>query len=172
MTECSSAARSAALAKQDPNGAAICNLYAARRYGLGILAERIEDNPGNTTRFLTLGNHSSPPTGNDKTSLLFAVSDRPGALLAALGTLSSINMSHIESRPNRLFTCQYLFYADMEGHRDDSLVRAALDALAEKVTFLKILGSYPKSDPAQPFRIEKEKMRMGLDQCGGGHERG
>ena len=73
-------------------------------------------------------------------------------------------MTRIESRPNRLFSWQYLFYADIEGHRDDSLVRAALDALAENVTFLKILGSYPKSDPAQPFRIEKEKMRMGRDR--------
>ncbi len=171
FTECSSTARSAVLAKADPNGAAICNLYAAQHYGLGILAERIEDNPGNTTRFLALGNYSNQPTGNDKTSLLFAVSDRPGALLAALGALSSINMSRIESRPNRLFSWQYLFYADIEGHRDDGNVRAALDALAEKVTVLKILGSYPKSDPAQPFRIGKESMRIGRDHCGGGHER-
>jgi chorismate mutase/prephenate dehydratase len=80
-------------------------------------------------------------------------------------------MTRIESRPNRLFSWQYLFYADIEGHRDDSPVKAALDALAENVTFLKILGSYPKSDPAQPFRIEKEKMRMGRDYSGGGHER-
>jgi chorismate mutase/prephenate dehydratase len=172
ITECSSTARSAILAKQDPNGAAICNLYAAERHGLDILAERIEDNPGNTTRFLALGSHCSPPTGNDKTSLLVAVSDRPGALLAALGALSSVNMTRIESRPNRLFSWQYLFYADIEGHRDDSPVHAALDALAEKVTFLKILGSYPKSNPARPFRIEKEKMRGNRDSCGGGHERG
>ncbi len=171
FTECSSTARSAVLAKADPNGAAICNLYAAQHYGLGILAERIEDNPGNTTRFLALGNYSNQRTGSDKTSLLFAVSDRPGALLAALGALSSINMTRIESRPNRHFSCQYLFYADIEGHRDDSHVRTALDALAENVTVLKILGSYPKSDPAQPFRIEKEKMRMGRDHCGGRHER-
>jgi chorismate mutase/prephenate dehydratase len=119
-----------------------------------------------------LGSHANAPTGNDKTSLLFAVSNSPGALLAALGALCSVNMTRIESRPNRLFAWQFLFYADVEGHRDDSLVRAALDALAEKVTFLKILGSYPKSDPAQPFRIEKEKMRGGPDDCEGGHEKG
>ena len=80
-------------------------------------------------------------------------------------------MTRIESRPNRLFPWQYLFYADVEGHRDDTLVRAALDALAKQVTFLKILGSYPKSDPAQPFRIEKEKMRTWRDDFGGAHER-
>jgi chorismate mutase/prephenate dehydratase len=170
-TECASTARSAALAKQDPNGAAICNLYAAQGCGLDILAERIEDNPGNTTRFLALGNHSNPSTGSDKTSLLFAVSDGPGALLAALGALWSINMTRIESRPNRLLPWQYLFYADIEGHQDDRPVREALDILGEKVTFLKILGSYPRSDPARPFRIEKEKMRMGQDQGGGSHDR-
>ena len=169
--ECSSTARSALMAKDDPNGAAICNLYAAERHGLSILAERIEEGPGNAVRFLALGNYCNPPTGNDKTSLLFAVSDRPGSLFAALGALSAINLTRIESRPNRLFSWQYLFYADIEGHRDDSPVRAALDVLANSVTFLKILGSYPKSDPAQPFRIDKEKMRMGRDDSGGGHER-
>ena len=144
---------------------------AAQHYGLGVLAERIEDNPGNTTRFLALGNCSNMPTGDDKTSLLFTVSDRPGALLAALGALSSISITCIESRPKRLFSRQYLFYADIEGHQDDSRVRAALDALAENVTVLKILGSYPKSDPALPFRITKEKIRMDRDSCGDGHER-
>jgi len=170
--ECSSTARSALLAKDDPNGAAICNLYAAQRHGLSILAERIEEGPGNAVRFLALGNYCNPPTGNDKTSLLFAVSDRPGSLFAALGALSAINLTRIESRPNRLFSWQYLFYADIEGHRDDGPVRAALDGLAEKVTFLKVLGSYPRSDPARPFRIEKEKIRTGRDFSGGGHGRG
>jgi chorismate mutase/prephenate dehydratase len=170
MTECSSTARAATLAKRDPNGAAICNLYAAQRYGLDILAERIEDNPGHAARFLALGSYSNRPTGNDKTSLLFAVSDRPGALLAALGALCSVNLTRIESRPNKLFNRQYLFYADVEGHREDVVVRAALDALAQEVTFLKVLGSYPKSDPAQPFRIEREKMRANSDDSEGGHE--
>ncbi len=170
VTECGSTARSAILAREDSNGAAICNLYAAQHYGLTILAERIEDNPGNITRYLALGNYSNLPTGNDKTSLLFAVSDRPGALYAALGALSTINMTRIESRPNRLFSWQYLFYADIEGHRDDPAVRTALGTLAENVTVLKILGSYPKRDPAQPFRIEKEKMRMGRENSGGAHE--
>jgi len=165
--DCSSTARSAMMAKEDPNGAAICNLYAAQRYGLSILAERIEDIPGNTARFLALGNYSNPPSGNDKTSLLFAVSDRPGSLLTAIGALSSTNMTRIESRPNKLFSWQYLFYADIEGHREDSHIRAALDDLAKNVTFLKILGSYPKGDPALPFRIDKEKMRIAREHSGG-----
>jgi chorismate mutase/prephenate dehydratase len=166
FTECSSTARAAILAREDPHGAAICNLYAAQHYGLNILAERIEDHPGNTTRFLALGNYTNPRTGKDKTSILFAVSDKPGALHSALGALSTVNMTRIESRPNRLFSWQYLFYADMEGHREDETIRAALDKLSETVTFIKVLGSYPKSDPALPFRIEKEKMRMAGDREG------
>ncbi len=158
-TECFSTSRAAMLAKEDRNGAAICNLYAAERYELGVLAERIEDVPGITARFLALGHHVNPPTGNDKTSLLFAVSDKPGALFAALSSLSSTNMSRIESRPDKLFPGQYLFFADIDGHRDQSDIRAVLEALARNVTFLKILGSYPKGDPEKPFRIEKEKMR-------------
>ena len=142
--ECSSTARSAVLAKEDPNGAAICNLYAAHHYGLRVLAERIEDRPGNTTRFLALGNYSNSPTGTDKTSILFAVPDKPGALHDALGSLASINMTRIESRPNPLFSWQYLFYADVEGHRDEQHVQAAFEKLEGQVTFLKILGSYPK----------------------------
>lgn len=161
--ECTSTARSAQLAMEDKAGAAICNLYAAHHHRLHILAERIEDNPGNTTRFLALGNYSIPPTGKDKTSILFAVSDKPGALFDALGALASVNMSRIESRPNKIFSWQYLFYADLEGHRDNEPVSSALERLADKVTFLKILGSYPKGNPAQPFRIEKEKMRTTHD---------
>lgn len=167
FTECSSTARAAILAKADPGGAAICNLYAAQHYGLDVLAERIEDHPGNTTRFLALGNYPIPPTGKDKTSILFAVSNKPGALHKALGALSSINLSRIESRPNRLFSWQYLFYADFEGHQAEAHVQSALEALGEHVTFLKVLGSYPKSDPAQPFRIETEKMRVAKEHPGG-----
>lgn len=156
--ECSSTARAAMLAGEDRGGAAICNLYAAQRYGLGVLAERIEDVPGITARFLALGHHVNPPTGNDKTSLLFSVSDKPGALLAALSSLSATNMSRIESRPNKIFPGQYLFFADIDGHRDQGVIRTAMENLARNVTFVKILGSYPKGDPAQPFRIEKENM--------------
>ncbi|MDR3570269.1 MAG: chorismate mutase [Syntrophobacteraceae bacterium] len=157
--ECSSSAQAAMVAKEDPQGAAICNLYAAERYGLSVLAERIEDVAGCTARFLALGHHSNPPTGQDKTSLVFSVSDKPGALIAALAALSSTNLSRIESRPDKLFPGQYLFFADIDGHRDQGVIRQALDALAQNVAFVKILGSYPKGDPGQPFKIEKEKMR-------------
>jgi chorismate mutase/prephenate dehydratase len=162
LFECTSTAQAAQLAKKDPVGAAICNLYAAYHYGLNILAERIEDQPGNTTRFFALNQCMSPPTENDKTSLLFAVSDQPGALHSALEAFarSHVNMTRIESRPNRQFPWQYLFYADVDGHADDENVRKALDELRGQVTFIKVLGSYPKRDPKHPIRLEKEKMRM------------
>ena len=162
LFECASTAQAAQLAKKDPVGAAICNLYAAYHYGLNILAERIEDQPGNTTRFFALNQRMSPPTENDKTSLLFAVSDQPGALHSALEAFarSDVNMTRIESRPNRQFPWQYLFYADVDGHADDENVRRALDELRAQVTFIKVLGSYPKRDPKHPIRLEKEKMRM------------
>jgi chorismate mutase / prephenate dehydratase len=128
---------------------------------LNVLAERIEDHPGNTTRFLALAEHLNPETGNDKTSILFAVPDQPGALHAALEAFAraQVNMTRIESRPNRLSPWQYLFFADIEGHMDSQPVRNALEDLTKLVTFLKVLGSYPKSDPKRPFRLEMEKLR-------------
>jgi len=159
--ECASTAQAAQLARKNPSGAAICNLYAARHYGLNILAERIEDHAGNTTRFLALSDHANPPTGEDKTSILFAVPDQPGALHASLEAFARyrVNLSRIESRPNRLFSWQYTFFADLEGHREDENLQNALGDLKDRVTFLKVLGSYPKSDPKHPIRPEKEKMR-------------
>ncbi len=159
--QCTSNAQAAQLASQDPSGAAISNLYAARHYGLSILADHIEAQAGNTTRFVVLGKDHSTPTGNDKTSLLFAVSDEPGALHGALEAFarSQVNMTRIESRPNRQFPWQFLFFADVEGHLEDEAVQNALSQLKSRVTFLKVLGSYPRSDPKAPIRLEKERTR-------------
>jgi chorismate mutase/prephenate dehydratase len=159
--ECSSTAQAAQLAGKDLSGAAICNLYAALQYGLRILAERIEDHPENTTRFFVLGNHLNPATGNDKTSILFAVPDQPGALHAALEAfaLFQVNMSRIESRPNRIMPWQYLFFADLEGHSEDESVGKALSHLKSHTTYLKLLGSYPKKNPQHPVRLDREQVR-------------
>ncbi len=159
--ECASTAQAAVLAGNDPAGAAICNLYAAHHYGLPVLAERIEDHPGNTTRFLAVAGQPNPPTGKDKTSILFAVSDQPGALYAALQPFAraGVNMTRIESRPNRVLRWQYLFYVDFDGHIDDVTVAGALCELKDHVSFVKLLGSYPRQDPMQPIRPEKEKIR-------------
>ncbi len=172
LYECSSTAQAALMAKKDPAGAAVCNLYAAHYYGLNVVAERIEDQPGNTTRFLNLSDYVNAETGNDKTSLLFAVSDQPGALHFALEAFAEcgVNMTRIESRPNRTFPWQYLFYVDIEGHQDDDRVSRALSDLRGRVTFVKVLGSYPRSDPKHPIRLEKENIRdagLHLGEFGG-----
>jgi chorismate mutase / prephenate dehydratase len=160
LQECSSTAEAARLCQEDPTGAAICNLFAAHHYGLTVLAPRIEDRPGNITRFVALAQHFNPPTGHDKTSILFAVPDRPGALRDALEpfTLHGRNITRIESRPSRISTWHDLFYADIEGHRDDPAIRQSLEDLEKRVNFLKILGSYPRSDPFRPIRFQMEQV--------------
>lgn len=160
--ECSSTAQAAQLAKKDPAGAAICNLYAAHHYGLRVLAERIEDHAGNTTRFFALARHPNVTPENNKTSLLFAVSDQPGALYAALEAFAkaNVNIVHIESRANRVFPWQYLFFADIEGHEQQNEVKDALQILTSRTTFLKVLGSYMRGNPKEPLRLDKEKMRL------------
>jgi chorismate mutase / prephenate dehydratase len=161
LFECSSSAQAARLAGKDPSTAAICNLHAALQYGLQVLAERVEDHPENTTRFFVLGNHLNPQTGNDKTSILFAVADQPGALHTALEGFArfKVNMTRIESRPNPILPWQYLFFADLEGHFDDESVHKALGYLKDQTTYLKILGSYPRSNPRQPIRLDREQIR-------------
>lgn len=168
--ECSSTAQAAQLARQEPSRAAVCNPFAAFHYGLRILAERIEDHPENVTRFFTLASHLNPPTGDDKTSVLFAVPDQPGALHAALEgfALFKVNMSRIESRPNRLFPWQYLFFADVEGHAEQAPTRQALEYLQSRTTFLKVLGSYPRKNPKHPASINREQMISLLAQASGG----
>lgn len=161
INECNSTAQAIEKVKKDDSGAVICNLYASHHNGLHILADRIEDQKENTTRFFALSNHMNPPTENDKTSVLFAVSDEPGALHSALEAFarSNVNMTRIESRPNRLIPWNYLFCADIEGHFEQEPVQKALADLKSRVTYLKILGSYAKRDPKQPIRLEKENMR-------------
>jgi chorismate mutase/prephenate dehydratase len=126
-----------------------------------VLAQRIEDHPGNVTRFFAVAHHHNPPTGKDKTSVLFSVSDRPGALYAALEpfTEHQVNMTRIESRPNRILPWHYLFYADFEGHHQEENIQKLLSDLRNHVTFLKLLGSYAQSDARHPIRFEREKMR-------------
>lgn len=161
--ECKSTAQAAQKAENDPAGAAICNLYAAYHHQLHVMYERIEDNPGGVIRFFALAKHSYTPTENDKTSILFAAPDQPGALHSALEPFVrfNVNMTRIESRPNRLVPWQYLFFADIDGNRDAGPVKEALSVLSERVSFLKVLGSYPKGDPKRPIRVNKEDVRSG-----------
>lgn len=129
------------------NVAAIGNRHAAEIYGAKVLSERIEDNPNNSTRFVTLAKSDHERTGDDKTSIAFwFADDAPGILYSTLGEISNrgINLAKVESRPTKESLGRYIFLIDLEGHRDDEIVREALEAVESQVTMLKILGSYPR----------------------------
>jgi len=134
----------------DSTGAAIGSQLAAELYGLPVLRDRIQDLTHNVTRFVMLALEDGPRTGRDKTSLAFAVHDGPGALRRALEIFDdhAISLTRIESRPSRQKAWDYVFLVDLEGHRDDANVRAALSGLAERCPMLRNLGSYPRADSA------------------------
>jgi chorismate mutase/prephenate dehydratase len=131
--------------------AAIASKRAAEIYNMKILAEGIEDNPNNYTRFFTLCFNDAEPTGSDKTSIVFSAKHVPGALYKALKEFAdrNINLTKIESRPTRQKLWEYNFYLDFEGHREDPKCSQALNALSQKQMLTKILGSYPKAKQQQ-----------------------
>ncbi len=133
--------------KGSPDSGAIASARAAEIYGMKILVREIEDNPNNFTRFFILSKHDSPRTGNDKTSIVFSVKHKPGALYQSLKELATrkINLTKIESRPTRRKAWEYNFYLDFEGHREDAICREALENLENTSLFVKVLGSYPKA---------------------------
>jgi len=129
------------------DGGAIASARAAQLYGMKVLAEEIEDNPNNFTRFFVLSKQDSPPSGSDKTSIVFSVRHKPGALYEFLKELAArnINLTKIESRPTKQTPWEYNFYLDFEGHRKDVVVREALENLDRISLFVKVLGSFPKA---------------------------
>jgi chorismate mutase/prephenate dehydratase len=148
IIETSSNARSAELAAAGKNTAAITGVLAAERYGLRILESDIQDNSANATRFLVLGRQCSPPTGRDRTSVMFSIADEVGALHRALAAYRRyrINMTRIESRPSKRKAWEYFFFVDCDGHMNDRRVSKAIATLAEQCNFVKVLGSYPNTD--------------------------
>ena len=127
------------------DGAAVASARAAEIYEMKILAREIEDNPNNFTRFFVLAKNDSPPTGKDKTSIVFSVKHKPGALFDAMKEFadSKINLTKIESRPTRQKAWEYNFYLDFEGHRQDKIVKDTLARLEKYTLFLKVLGLIP-----------------------------
>lgn len=148
IIETSSTAKAAKIVSELKEGAAIASKMASEIYGLEIIRENIQDLSNNTTRFLIIGRSQCLPTGADKTSIVFSLPDKPGALFGALKPFyeKNINLTKIESRPTRLNPWQYNFFIDFYGHEKEETIQEILKELREKATFLRILGSYPRVD--------------------------
>ncbi|MCX7704630.1 MAG: ACT domain-containing protein, partial [bacterium] len=131
-----------------PNSAAIGSKVAATLYKMNIIASNIEDFRENVTRFLVIGKTDSPPSGDDKTSIMFSVKDRVGALHDMLLPFKKfgINLTRIESRPTKRKAWEYIFFIDFTGHKTDVNVCKALKELEKGCIFMKILGSYPRGE--------------------------
>ena len=132
--------------REEADAAAIAGQCAADIYDLPTLVRNIEDEPNNTTRFLIIGTQPIAPSGDDKTALLVASLNRPGALFKLLEPLArnNVSMNRIESRPSRRGMWDYVFFIDLDGHAQDEPVAAALAELREQASLFRVLGSYPK----------------------------
>ena len=153
VLETSSNARSAELAagkhgKLRGKVAAITGFLAAEKYNLKVIERDIQDFSANATRFLVLGWQCGPPTGHDRTSVVFSIADEVGALYRALAPFRryKLNMTKIESRPSKRKAWEYFFFVDCDGHMTDRKVSKAIASLEEACNFVKVLGSYPNSD--------------------------
>jgi chorismate mutase / prephenate dehydratase len=143
--EVSSTTAAAQLAAKEKNCAAIASAFAAKTYKLKVVASDIEDSAHNITRFLVIGKEDVGPTGDDRTSIMFSIKDKVGALHDMLMPFKKhkLNLTRIESRPSKKKAWDYYFFVDLSGHRDNPRVKEALSELEVKCKFLKVLGSYP-----------------------------
>jgi chorismate mutase/prephenate dehydratase len=134
-------------AMNDPQGAAIASRLASELYGLPVLRERMQDRAENFTRFVVIAHEDAARSGDDKTTVAFSVRDARGALMRALAVFDEeeISLSRIESRPNREEPWEYVFLADLLGHRDDANVARALGRLRATCRTVKHLGSYARA---------------------------
>ncbi len=131
----------------DTSVTAIAGQTAAEIYCLTKVADNIEDEPNNTTRFLVLGHQATTPTGRDKTSLVVSTPNKAGAVNALLKPFTElgISMTKFESRPSRSGLWDYLFFIDIEGHEEEAKVQIALAELGERASFVKVIGAYPQA---------------------------
>ncbi|NNE38131.1 MAG: prephenate dehydratase [Gammaproteobacteria bacterium] len=140
-------AEAARLANKDNKSAAIAGKANADLYKLKIIDRNVEDEPDNSTRFLIISPDEVPKSGDDKTSLLFSMPSKPGALLNMLKCFadSKVNMTRIESRPSRKGLWEYIFFVDLDGHIQDARVARSISRLQEEASMVKVLGSYPRA---------------------------
>lgn len=143
-----STAAAASRVSKEPSSAAVASELAATIYKLKFVKKGIEDLKLNYTRFLVIAKDFPPKTGKDKTSIMFSVKDRPGALYLILQPFAKhgINLTKIESRPSRRKAWEYMFFVDMAGHIEEKNVKKAIDEVKKECLYLKILGSYPSAD--------------------------
>ncbi len=151
VLEVGSTGLAAQKAAHNPNSAAIASGFAAALYGLRVVESHIEDHRENATHFFILGPYTPGATGTDKTSIIFAVVDEPGALYKMLRPLAErgINMTRIVSRPMKTIAWRYLFFVDLDGHREDPAVAASLAEMEAMSAFFKILGSFPRAEAVE-----------------------
>lgn len=145
LVSLNSNAEAAKRVKGEWNSAAIAGDIAGQIYDLEILAEKIEDRPDNTTRFLIVGTEETQPSGNDKTSMMLRMRNAPGALFELLKPFREqhIDLTRLETRPSKSENWNYVFFLDFKGHSEDPAVKQVFELLKETVLDLKILGSYP-----------------------------
>lgn len=142
-----STSAAAQLALTKPGAAAVASFQAAVGHGLPVIAERIEDNPHNVTRFAVIGDEEPPRTGDDRTAVLLQTPNKPGALHDALGAFKkqNVNLTWIESFPLYGPENGYQFFLDFDGHVSQPAIKKTLAELEKKAVRLELLGSYPKS---------------------------
>lgn len=135
-------------AREEPFAAAIASTFAGALHGVRTLFDQVEDRAGNVTRFLVIGREPVPPTGSDKTTMWFALSDRAGALVDVLDSFrrEGINLSHIEKRPSGDAHWDYLFFIDALAHQEDPSMQRALVDARRHCARLAVLGSYPRAE--------------------------
>jgi len=153
----SSNAEAARRVRHSPDAAAISSQSAAEIYGVPVLFARIEDRPDNATRFLVIGRELLTPSGDDKTTLLLAGDEGPGALHALLTPLArhALNMSRIESRPANAGRWSYVFFIDVDGHAETEPLKTALTEMQNQASLTRVLGSYPKAISNPPVAASK-----------------
>jgi chorismate mutase/prephenate dehydratase len=135
------------MAGEQAGVAAIGGDTASQLYDIPILNADIEDEPDNTTRFVIIGKHQPPPSGCDRTSLLVFTHNKSGSLYRLLEPLAkrNISMSNIESRPSRRGVWEYVFFIDIDGHRDEQSVNEAIAEIGQASAMVTVLGSYPRA---------------------------
>jgi len=151
LIEVTSTSTAAQLARDKPGAGAVASRQAAVEYELEIVAENIEDNKNNVTRFAVIGDDTTRPTGKDRTAVLLQIPHKPGALADALAAFKNnkLNLTWIESFPLRGQESGYLFFIDFEGHMDDPRTKRTLEELQARAVRLEVLGSYPRCEPLE-----------------------